>query len=444
MAIDYTEHFTLLGRCIKHINLIQTDETNSIADEQNVADVFEADDQSDLISPQLSNAINTQRNAFRLARVQLAALGIKRFLQDDTVYDELGLPSKSQDAVLAAFAKQMVADSESIDASVVTLGSVTANAGNTGNTTILLDKGLDGITAPGRGLKALIENRDFDSELCKSEDCLVTCVSDQYRDGAISGKERYQISGEQSFPAWSYDEGGSGRATQLRTVLDLSHITNGTFENITSNVPDNWTLAAGTAGTHILEETVQIYRDTKSVEFAGNASLAAITITIAPNSLTQLAGKRVVMGMWYKASATQAGTVELRLNVSGTGFSPSSGQKIVITGDNFQTDWTLSTVVFNLPLDLPSDSVLTLSLAGTPEAAKTVWVNQVFLCPVQFHGGFNVSVIPGDTDPIAGDRWTFAVSNDGAGTFQSFFRRSGYQLPSDTGGSETISDSLAS
>ena len=96
-----------------------------------------------------------------------------------------------------------------------------------------------------------------------------------------------------------------------------------------------------------------------------------------------------------------------------------------------------------MPTEIPSDFKLVINMTNTLTSAKTVSIDALNFGPVEYHGGINAVVISGAGKFRKDDNFTFSVTNNDSGVFQTFFRKGiGIQLPS--AGSPSIADSLAS
>ena len=107
------------------------------------------------------------------------------------------------------------------------------------------------------------------------------------------------------------------------------------------------------------------------------------------------------------------------------------------------TGWTLKHFYINMPNDIPSDLKLSIDVKSGLTNAKTVIIDQVMVGPVVYNGGVNAVVVMGAGVFRKNDTFSFSLSNNNSGVFQTFFRKGlGLQLPS--AASPTIADSLAS
>ncbi len=440
--MDYSALFADIGKLVKNINLFGTDASDVDTRRDEIADQFESNNQQPSISS-LFNVANSAKSALSSVRSQLAAMASARLQDNDTVIAILNLPTDGVDAVLTALIADMTANSQTIDASTVTLGTVTAGSGNVGNGTAVISKVLDGVTAPASGITARTAYDGLDSEISLAETMTLSCNSDSYTDRQTSGQEGFALYGELAVSdKWGVDEGGSGNGPTVRTANSSAILSNKDFENFTSNAPDNWTIDSGTAGTHIFRESTNIYRGTYALKFLGTGAQATIQLSQTPTTMTPR--KRYLVSFRYKASAVDTNAQFLQAYFTGTGYTAASSEKVNIAGDVWSTSWAHAYFWINVPANMPSDWAFILRVTGTPSSGKAVYIDSLAVTPAVYHNGVAVGVIAGSTPFVRGDSFTWTVANDNAGTFQKFFRKQfGVQLPSNTGGSETIADSLA-
>jgi hypothetical protein len=305
---------------------------------------------------------------------------------------------------------------------------------------------LDAVSAPAAGKRAHPLLNSVNSEFSETQAVEIACTTDSYDGSVTAGSEQFSVFGEAGGKGGIlYDPvGGSGRGPGLRTINEDTKLLNGTMEAFTSNVPTNWTLANGTALTHISQETTQKYRGASSVEFSGTGAQATIRITQAIASSNLVPGKRYILGLRYKASAIDTASQTFLVLFTGTGYTASSSEKISILGNVWSTSWSHQYFYVNLPRNLPTDWKCEISITGTMSAGKMLWVDDVAFAPVTWFAGVNLAGFAGATPAAIADRWTFTLSNDEGGLFSRLLTRHfGVQLPSNNAGAETILDSLA-
>jgi hypothetical protein len=453
MAIDYdgsnTGIFTRIGKFIKYINTRYTEAATGLpAELKEIADQFEAADLTDQITG-LYRYYDGMRGSKVRERQRLATFVDNILLDPTTVLKQFTPPLDTSDAQASALAlfRQMQLDTETVNKSTVSIGTVTAAGANVGNGTVLITKLLDGVSRPRADWPSNLYYAGINSELACSETMTFTCIRDYSRDGATEGSEVFAWSGGILTEPFTYLAEGSGVGPTVMVSAGRALNSNGDFESWSSNTPSGWTIAAGTAGTHILRESGagNFHRGSYSCKFHGDGALAAITITQAMRNQMK-ARKLYCVSLRVKASAS-TGTGSFECKFTGTGYTASSTEKVSISAGSmptspFTASGSLQWFWIVTPATMPADWTLSISNAGTPGASSAVYVDSVHVVEGIYHGGLGVAIVPGSTRFVAGDLFTSAITNDDAGVIQRFFRHAyGVQLPSDS--SPSIADSLA-
>lgn len=448
MAIEYTDAntglFTHLGKIVKRINVYEgLPDTDLPADLDALLTILQGSGGQDAVAEGLVSSYDGIMSSVDSWRNTLLGYATKRLRDPATVIQELELYTNDLATVFARLITQMTVDSKTIDKSTVSLGTVTPAAANQGNGTVLVSKVLDGYSRPTKYTPGHPLYAGVDSELgVPAETMTLVCAADSENDGRTEGQESFLWYGETEYPHFSYRTEGSGQGPTIATVQAASLLNNLDFESFSTNTPSNWTIANGTAGTHIFAETgaANVYHGSKSIKFLGTGAQAVIGISQAfpVSQLRPL--RRYLCTIRYKAaSVPAAGTILIQ--PTGTGFTAGSTEKFTVAAAAFSTSWALASFYINLPAIIPSDFALTVTITGTLSNGVAVYFDNLAFAPVEWHGGVNLGIVAGSTRFMRGDKFTFTVANDTAGVFQEFFRRGyGLQLPSS--GSPTINDSL--
>lgn len=330
--------------------------------------------------------------------------------------------------------------------------------------------GLYGSAAVGTG-KAVVSVVRPDgraSEHVLAEVLEFVCDQDG-QDGGTARSESFSFSGEapQDDPLhweWPGGSGASGTVTVVDSADDAGTnlLTNGDFEAKTSNLPDNWTLLVGTAGTTILSEATTVAREasTNAVEFVGDGggTLTAIAQTFNSETGTTatLAPNRVYHGVFWarKSASLLAGAIQIGL-IDGSNAAISddaaTANTLTVLHSTLTTSYAAYAFTFVTPKDMPSTYKIRIRVSTALTSGESIFVDDVTFTEATelYPGGPRVSIHAGPTDFIVGDRANLTISNDGLGEFQQWFQRVfgmrdlGLQLPSDSGGTEAISDYLA-
>lgn len=447
MAIDYITTnsgvFYRIGRIAYAVNTHGTTAATTLpAELKNIVDPYEAVDYTAQIVGIYGTYANLQAAEVG-TRQTLADYSTATLLDRDTVLEQLGVEADITQ-VLVALIRQMGIDSQTVRKCVVTLGTVTAAAGNIGNGTVLLTTTLDGFNPPIVGAPVSLNYNGLLSQLAvTSETMAFACTADSYRDGTTAGGESFSWSGGLATQLLDWQTEGSGVGPSLTVAGTAGLVTDGSFENWqNTNTPINWTIDNGTAGTTILRSSAEFYRGVYALAIVGNGSAATIGVgqAISPSTLQ---GRRMYnVSFRLKASATAASGA-FNCQFTGTGYTAASTEKVDIAGGSLPTTWTLYNFFISLPANLPSDWRLVIRATGTLTAARTIWVDSVCLAPVTYHGGVGAVVVPGSAPFVAGDQLSATVANDNASAWQTYFRRAySVQLPSATNPAQTILDSL--
>lgn len=457
MALNYTTSpngfFIQLGLIAKHYFAQRGDAIDLSADGEAILDSFQAMDAGDpdLMTEGFATQVANWQAEHVSRRSSLRALALTRLQDRVTILDEIGATSLDINEILRKLIAAMIADSETVDRSTVTIGAVSAAAGNEGNGTVLTTKVLDAVTSPGSGAAgtyaASRHYKGVDSELAvPSESMRLTCTADSFADGLSEGAETFNWEGRIADNQHGYRDEGSGVIGTIAPIhsTGTNILQNGDFEDFTANVPNNWTIFAGTAGTHIVEETsaADVYHGDNCLRFDGDGAQATIEIRQAISAADVVGGKRYCVACRLKGSATiAAGAVTIQFE--GTGYAAGGSEKISIAAGAIPTSFALQHFFVNMPDTIPSDFRLVIRWSGTPTAAKKLWIDDIALGPVSYGGGIGIVIVRGSDAFTRDDQFSFDVSNDDAGAFQKFFRQNfGVQLPSAGGGAETVDDAL--
>lgn len=459
MAMNYTTSpnglFIQLGKIAKHYNVQRADAIALGADVTEILNSFQAmtSGAPDLMTEGFATLGDSWQREYIARRSSLRGLALTRLQDRVTVLDEIGATSTDTTEILRKLIAAMILDVQTVDQSTVTVGAVSAAGTNEGNGIVLMTKVLDAVTSPGSGAAGTYppnrNYKDLNSELCvPSETMRFTCIGDSFADGLAEGAEAFSWEGRIPDAQHGYKDEGSGVIGTITPInsVGLNIVQNGDFESFTSNAPDNWTIVAGTAGTHIVEETTlaDVYHGENALRFDGDGAQTSIEIKYPISPAQVIGGKRYAVALRLKGSATIAAGAVL-ITFEGTGYTALTAEKIAIAAGSIPTAYTLESFFVNMPEVIPSDFRLVIRWSGTPTAAKKLWIDDLALGPVSYGGGVGAVIVRGNEPFARDDSYTSAISNNDAGLFQAFFRQNfGVQLPSDGSAAETIADSLLS
>lgn len=444
MAVNYTDLFEDLGEFVQRINDFVALYAALDTDFSEIEAELEGNNRADILSGTYE-IFEGYKGSVLTWISGMQSKTQQRLMQRETILEELGLQTIDVRTVLRALYRDMVDNTQTIDASTVTVGAVTADKVNTNAGGLLVDKKLDGVTSPHQSYDANWEYNEVDSELAGTETMWVECTADSSSDGATEGAETFIIMGQVASPSpYHWQNYGTGPGPTLTVLQGASILSNLEMEDFTSNVPASWTLDAGTAGTHVLEETVTVHRGDSALEFTGDAAQASIQVSQAVTTGLFTPRRRYLCGFWIQGQAgTSAGT--LTIQFEGTGYTAAASEKIELNAAALAalTSYDFKYFYINWPTEPPDDMELVIKWTGTP-SAHSVFIDGGGVAPVVYHNGVNFMVYAGSEEFIRHDRFTLDITNDAAGVFQEFFRKTyGVQMPSNNAGAETIADTLA-
>jgi hypothetical protein len=355
-------------------------------------------------------------------------------------------PAATLDYAIPQLIAQMNAASASVNANTVT-ATPTAGTSNVGTGTCVVSL----VGGDGKTLENVL-----------AETLTVTCIQDsQPGQGATAGQETFAVLGDASVDpmnfAWPKGSGGHEQLTAASAGIDattVNALTNGDFETFTvANTPDSWTVATGTIGTTVKKNTSNAYIGLSALEVVGNGSqLTRFTQQLRSSTSPGILEpqSKWCLAVYTKVSAAPAtGVLQVALKTAAGGTVVGSVITVNLTTET--TTYALHTATLELPLTLPANIYAVIELMVALENGKSVYIDEVVLTQmVQHANGPFISVIPGSTNFVRGDVFNVAITNDNGGKFQTYFNRMfgmaqrGLLLPSDSGGAETIPDSLIS
>lgn len=408
-------------------------------------------------SQNLVDGLYAARDSYRAVHDQMTSY--LRDLAESVVIkmadDDNPLPSKDIETALKEVVRQMVANSQSVDRGAVTV-SVAAGGSNTGT----------GVC------RASVVN-EFGATLAYpfDEDILVTCTADA-QGSATEGQETFDARGEvaEDDPlSWNWEK-GSGASASLTAVdaatdAGANLLTNSSFEDFTTNVPDNWTVLVGVAGTDFGAIGAGSGYDgaasPNALRFTGDGStLASLAQTFNSDTgtVSELEPNTVyAVNFWAKRSnGVAAGVLDVELvDGSNTVINDDAGtanQVRTTISSGFTTSWAAYSGFFRTPRVLPSTIKMRVRLSTALTNAETTDIDHLAMTPATqlYSGGPFVSLFSGATAFIEDDVFTVTVANDYTAAMHRLWERLfglrelGLQLPDNGAGAETIADSLVS
>lgn len=400
---------------------------------------------------QLIDGLYTQRDAYRSAASSIRAY-LKTLAGNTLVKqldDDVHLVSKTIAEAMRQLIIQMVAEAEYVPAPTVSAGTPDAGSGNNGDGHCLASVvGPDGVNLH------YVFNETLD---------LLCTVSSQ--EGGTLGREQFSVKGDAAVSDTLSHEwpGGSGASASVNAV-DASEdagtgnkLTNSDFESFTSNVPDNWEVAVGSAGTHILEEASTVYGGSKALEFVGQSSSNLTSIFQEFDDSTDGTAATLkpltvyAFSCWLRKSTGATGVLGISLWDGSDIIDDAAGNDNALSKDVStlsDSAWTAFGGFFRTPAALPDTIRLRIHLTTTLNDTKSLFIDHAAMaeCSAVYAGGPYVRVFSGADKFIKNDSFTAAINNNYGSawqlTLERFFgmRALGLQAPTDA--SPTIADSL--
>lgn len=367
------------------------------------------------------------------------------------VNDDVTVSPPTNEAALRELFRQMVDESESVDASDVEV-TITAGGSNVGD---------------GGGLATVSYDGTQEYENAYAETIEAKCVRDGYSraTAALAGLEEWEVRGSKQVPEWSPDwPAGSNASLNIRTgssEIDAGAnvhenlLTNSGFETFTvANTPDNWTIEVGTAGVDLFSNSTS-YRGSLALRLLGDGS----TLVKWSQTFGSASGTlgRLKPLTWYAArialrkdATVSAGVLRVSVQDSANNVLWSSNVSVTLSG--LTTSYAATTVMFRSGTSVPDGCKMVVELTTAMTSTQAIFIDELVLLPMAqvYTGGPHVALFAGAANYAVNDRFAIAVTNDGAGEIQRWFQRffgiNQYDLvvPSDTSDNETIADSLVS
>jgi len=371
------------------------------------------------------------------------------------------MPTRSVQDALVFLIRQMDADTERINGQAITKGSASYGASNTGNGTFVYET-----SAPDTLLRSTNDFPNIRSEIIEAR-----CIQDAQSGAIQRGSEVFELRGQPAYPSLDYRfPAGSGRVIRINTIsasvdagaMGQNLLTNSDLEDQTSNVPDQWTVVAGTAGTHFATETGagNFYRGAKSLKLIhGTGTLFNIRqqMGAANGTVGRLTPDRpYVIAFAAKKDAGATGTIRLSVKDSagtiinsGDFTAPTNGFFFSQSLASLTTSYAIYTLAFRTPRAMASDLYFHLE-STTTVAVASVYIDEIAIAELMplAPGGQAMGMIAGSTDWVIDDNGRFQFTNDGSSGFVRGFDRlfdmygKGLALPSNYAAGETISDTL--
>jgi len=415
----------LLGRMLRDVNLFQ--KANYRSDVLNILQQFTA---NPLVPANFATSVAGGQTAIGTIAASLQALAQATLLT--MVNAATPQPSRTdQVQALEAVIAAMQAQGATVQQCLVGL-TAQATSGNTGNGVVV------GSTKRGDGLS---------QENLYAESAILTCVADSQSGNRSAGNESFRFAGTASqanafSPDWP---AGSGSAAPLAAIDATRNnatgnlLTNSDFETWTSNTPNNWTIATGTAGSQVKQGTAPVFTGIGSLNLVGDGSTKTALTQQFNNASTGTAGKLqpatvYALSLWLTVDVVPgAGVLTVDL-IDGNGNVIADQQGVQnsfsVTLSQVSGSWTNYSGVFRTPNLLPAVQNLRLRLSGALSNGRNLYIDHLAFGAASklYNGGPFLASFSGSTPFLLNDQFTITTTNDRGGsafnaTFQTLFAR---------------------
>lgn len=418
--------FNRLGRGEEIVNDVNDNRGTTIpAEVDDFTDLFEAQEQLE------AEGIHRAGESYKIGNEGLLS-AVRATLRNSLIEQvdrDATMDQKTLQRALKTIIVQMIgAGSKSAPTTAVEKRGWTvaasAGSGNTGDSVLIVSKqGPDAIDNEylfAETIKGRVTSKTGQGTTTFTETLTVT--------GAPIQSNKFHI----DWPA------GSGVSTTLTSINPVGTggtqlVTNGGFDTYTTaNTPDDWTIVNGAAGTDILEETIEKFSGSSSVEFASDGSTLTLLrqkLFDPANSINKISAHEVLAVFFkYKQSAesTGSGTFTLRL-VDGAAspavINDDAGNALKIDIDTTASGATAAFInqsaFFNLPAVLPSVVQVEIGYhTDPPDSGILSYVDHLIVSKATelYRGGIWAQFISGVTEGSLEDTQDISVTkNDDEG-----------------------------
>lgn len=428
--------YTRIGQIIGGINEVQTLINTTLLDR-----VDDIDDEFEAAQQQLVDGIYSERDSYRathdswLSYLRTLAQNTLIQMADD---DGTGINPLTLEEAIQKLAAQMTSATTSLVRPTIA-ATPSAGSSNVGNGSLIVSL----VDADGKPVDHVF-----------AETITGTCVDDAYAGSATAGQESWSFVGEVAVEDFDFNWPGGSDANQTLTAVNPSLtsgliLTDGDFENWTSNAPDDWDIIVGTAGTTISRGSSP-HTGTYDLLFTGDGS----QLTCIRQEVSLEANTVYAFHGWAKTDGSvAAGVLRIRLvDGSNTVFNDKEG-----TANSFNTtisgltsSYTPIYAFFRTPPVLPTTTKIEIALTTALTNTEVLHMDRFALVEATqlYTGGPWVALFGGSTNFAINDTFTIAVTNSHGTTNFSRqvdrlfgLRELGLKIPSSTGGTQ-ISDGL--
>lgn len=438
MAVDFTKLFTILGKHVKHVNLMYVHIAEIGTHQTQLAAVLAESGMSELVDD-LPDLMQGAQDSITTWIVGNSKSLTDRVLTDpELVVDELGMsatptPRKVLEAItlLGNTAPRFEGTTSQTDV------NPDVTSGLDGSVDILWSALLDGNTAPSSDIPAFKEWAGIASSLSSDLTLKISCIADSESNNLQLGSEVFLVEGGLNNGFYSRRAEGTGQV-QITALNNLNIFPAGKFDGYVNTAanPTGFTNVSGTPGSDFspasngLRNTVCL-----AAVIGGTFDLRG---NISPVLLTR--NRTFFLHAYAKRTSTlTSGSATISL-IDGTGTLAS----VTIAHGSLTTDWKLFWTAFTVGDSISGTPYLKIATSAAYD--NDVVFDDVGMSPASYINGIGLGIMTG-LWPVLADtsynRTAEVVSGATGYTFQDFFRKQyRFQMPY-SAAVPTIADALA-
>lgn len=430
--------FTRLGKLAGGINEANTARASTLT-----ARVEAIDNQYEAAQQSVVDSIYSQRDSFISSSTSW--LTYLQQLAQDTMITQANADTALSELTLTKALELLISQMEDTSDSInrPTISATVTDGTNTGTGKLVTT------TTDGDGLPL---------DYMYAETITAKCTADGYTaGGGTAGQETFTITSPLQTESvldedWPQGSGTSITVNALDATLTTGLLlTDGNFENWSTNTPTNWSITTGTAGTTVFKGS-DPYVGAYNLKFVGNGSeLTAIRQTVA-----NLQPKTpYLFNCWVKTDGSvAAGVLNIRL-IDGGGSAITDAQgganSISLTLSSATSSYVALNGVFRLPAIVPDTVQIEIRLSTAATNTEVINLDAASLQEMTqlYDGGPWVGICAGAVDFAINDSFSIAAANNLTTTsfvrsLDRLFDLRGLGLKIPSAASETVLDSLIS
>lgn len=453
MAITYTGTnglFTRLGALVYMMDAIRTHQNNLKTLFDNVQGEYSAADR--YMIDQLSGNIELRQAEAGNALLDVQAAAVKTLVEmlwaDAATSTSRTMRAKTIEEAIIYLIRDMDATTNTVKGTTVA-GGVLGTTGTGNGTLLFLNE------APNVLLGSTNDWPNIRTDLIAAQ-----CRQDAQGGGVMPGSEVFEVSGTAAYGSldWRFPAGSGVRMMLASACAAVDNgpqyaniATNSDLEDWTSNIPDQWTVQSGTAGTEFVQDTTTFWRGASSLKMLVTGNTFRIR-----QKLSSVDGTRGTIDpdrpytICFAAKKDTSATGAIRVSIKDSSNTVVGGlTKAITVSSGLTTSWALYSVEVRAPKVLASEMWLVVE-STTAIGTAAVYIDEVIVAEMMpiAPGGQAFSIIAGSTNSVVEDRYLRKFSNANEGAFVRAFDRLfdmyglGLSLPQNYLGSESISDTL--